>query len=331
MRSSRIAGMGSSIPEKVLTNFDLERMVDTSDTWIVERTGIRERHIVGEDVAASDLAVEAAWKALEDARVKASEVDLIIVATVTPDMYFPATACIVQDRLGAKGAGGFDLEAGCTGFIYGLSIAHQFISSGRYDTVLVIGVETLSKLVNWSDRNTCVLFGDGAGAVVVRPAPLGKGILATHLGADGGGGSHLYVPAGGSRCPPSIETVTRGMHYIHMNGPEVFKFAVKVVSQASLSVLRRSGLKKGDIDLMVPHQANLRIINSAAERLGLTPEKVVINIERYGNISSASIPVALEEAYRQGRISEGDVVLLVSFGAGLTWGSCVMRWCSSDE
>jgi len=319
-----IMGLGVAIPEKVVTNHDLARMVDTSHEWIVTRTGIVERRLAADAEAASDYAVVAARRALEKAGVEARELDLIIVATVTPDMPFPSTACLVQHALGAVGAAAFDLQAGCTGFLYALAVADQFIAGGRYSRVLVIGVELLSRITDWTDRNTCVLFGDAAGAAVVGPAE--EGIMAVHLGADGSGSHLLYQPAGGSRLPASHRTVERRQHYIHMNGNEVFKFAVKVMTQASLAVIRKAGLSRQDVDLLIPHQANKRIIDASAKRLGLREDQVYVNIDRYGNTSSASVPVALYEAVEGGMVREGDIVLLVAFGAGLTWGSCVLRW-----
>ncbi|MGI9951087.1 beta-ketoacyl-ACP synthase III [Moorellaceae bacterium AZ2] len=314
------------MPEKVLTNFDLERMVDTSDEWIRTRTGIRERRVAGEDAAASDLSVAAAQEALASAGVAPEEIDLIIVGTVTPDTLFPSTACLVQERLGAKRAAAFDLSAGCTGFIYALGVGQQFISTGTYEKVLVVGVDLLTKILNWEDRNTCVLFGDGAGAVVLAPVPPGEGILSLYLGADGSGGPLLVMPAGGSRLPASQETVGRKLHTIHMQGSEVFKFAVRILGEASLKALDKAGLKKEDVDLLIPHQANIRIVDAALKRLGLPAEKAYINLDRYGNMSSASVPVALDEARREGRLKKGDNVVLVSFGAGLTWGAAVVKW-----
>lgn len=259
-------------------------------------------------------------------RALCSRIDLILVATTTPDMAFPSTACLVQAGLGAYRAAAFDLEAACSGFLYGLAIGEQFIASGAYETVLVIGAEVLSRIVNWSDRNTCVLFGDGAGACVLRPVTAGKGILSHYLGADGRGGGLLQLPAGGSRLPASAATVEQGLHYIHMQGGEVFKFAVRIMGEASLEALRRAGVAPDELDFLVPHQANHRIIMAAVKRLGLSPEQVIVNLDRYGNMSAASIPVALEEAVRDGRIRDGDNVLLVGFGAGLTWGAAVIKW-----
>lgn len=321
-----ILGTGSYLPEKILTNFDLEKIVDTNDEWIVSRTGIRERRVADKTMASSDLAYEASLKAIESAGISPEEIDLIIVATVTPDTAFPSTACILQDRLGAKKAAAFDLSAACTGFLYGVTTAAQFIKNGYYKYALVIGVECLTKIVNWEDRNTCVLFGDGAGAIVMGPTEEGFGFLSYELGADGSGGDLLQQPGGGSRIPASIESVQAKQHFVTMNGGEVFKFAVRVMEQVSESVLKKAGLTKEDVDLLVPHQANLRIIEAARKRLGLTQEKVVVNVDKYGNMSSASIPVALDEAFRNQRINRGDTIVLVGFGGGLTWAGCVVRW-----
>lgn len=326
LRSVGIIGTGSSLPEKVITNHDLEKIVDTSHDWIVSRTGIHNRRVVDDSTATSDLATEAAKKALEAANIKAEQLDLIIVATVTPDMSFPSTACIVQSNLGARNAAAFDLEAACSGFLYGVSIGDQFIKTGLYNHVLVIGAETLSKIMNWNDRNTCVLFGDGAGAVVLGPTEEGKGILSTHLGADGEGGKFLTLPAGGSRMPATVETVEQNLHYIKMDGSEVFKFAVRAMASAAKKALSLCELDVNDIDYLVPHQANTRIIGASAKRLKLPLEKVYVNLDKYGNMSAASIPVALDEAVRKEKIKENDNVVLVGFGGGLTWGSCVIKW-----
>lgn len=326
LQSVGILGTGSCLPEKEITNYDLEKIVDTSNEWIVTRTGIHNRRIVEDSIATSDLATVAAKKALEMANIQPKDLDLIIVATVTPDNAFPSTACIVQSNLGAKNAAAFDLEAGCSGFLYGLATGKQFISTGLYKYVLVIGAETLSKITNWNDRNTCVLFGDGAGAVVLGPTVDGKGILSTHLGANGEGGKVLTQPAGGSRMPATIETVNQNLHYIKMDGSEVFKFAVRIMGNAAKKALELCNLNVSDIDYLVPHQANIRIISSAAKRLKLSMDKVYVNLDKYGNMSAASIPVALDEAVRKGKINENDIVVLVGFGAGLTWGSCVIKW-----
>lgn len=326
LKSVGIVGTGSCLPEKVLTNFDLEKMVDTSDEWITTRTGIKERRISDEKTAASDLATGAAIKAMESAGVAPEDIDLIIVATVTPDMAFPSTACIVQDNIGAVNAAAFDVEAACTGFIYGLSIGEKFISAGDAKTVLVIGAETLSKVCNWEDRNTCVLFGDGAGAAILQEVESGEGILSTILGAEGWKGHVLTLPAGGSRMPSTIETVKQKKHYIHMDGGEVYKFAVNIMAEASRKAVEKAGLSLESIDYVVPHQANIRIVEAAAKRLKMDMDKIYVNLNKYGNMSSASIPVALDEAVKAGRIRKGNNVLMVGFGAGLTWGSCVMKW-----
>jgi len=326
-----IAGIGCYVPERILTNYELQKMVDTSDEWIRTRTGIKERRIAAKEETTSDLAVKAARKALDDAGVEPEEIELIIVATATPDMLFPATACLVQDRIGAYNAGAFDLEAGCTGFIYALSVASQFVAGGVMENVLVIGAETLSRLTNWQDRSTCVLFGDGAGAVVVRPACGKTGILATVLGSEGSGGKFLSLPAGAARMPTSRQTLEQGLHFIHMNGREVFKFAVRVMGEAATKVLAKAALKKSDIDLLIPHQANIRIIESAAKRLRLPMERVLVNVDKYGNTSSASIPLALNEAVETGRVKNGDNLLLVGFGAGLTWAAAVVNWYAGVE
>lgn len=324
-----IAGLGVAIPERVVTNYDLQELVDTSDEWIRTRTGIRERRIAASKQATSDLAVEAARKALEDAGTTPEEVDLIIVATNTPDMLLPATSCLVQDRLGAKKAGAFDLLAGCTGFIYALSVGQQYIAAGAMETVLVIGAETLSRIINWQDRSTCVLFGDGAGAAVLKKVSPGRGIIATRLGADGSGGEHLYIPAGGSRLPASEHTVRQGLHYVHMNGREVFKFAVKVMGEGAMEVLNMAGIDPGHVDYFIPHQANIRIIEAAAKRAGIDMERVLVNVDRYGNTSTASIPLVLYEAVQEGKIRDGHNIVMVGFGAGLTWAALVMKWCAN--
>ncbi|MFB5673543.1 beta-ketoacyl-ACP synthase III [Paenibacillus terreus] len=321
-----IIGTGKYVPEKILTNSDLEKMVETSDEWIVSRTGIRERHIAAPEQATSDLAYEAAMKALASAGMTAEELDLIIIATITPDMAFPSTACILQDKLGAKGAAAFDLSAACSGFVYGLATATSFIQAGMYKNALVIGADCLSRITDYTDRNTCVLFGDGAGAVVVGEVPEGRGFKSFDLGAEGAGGPLLKLEAGGSRLPASAQTLENKLHYIYMNGREVFKFAVRVMGTATDVVLEKAGLDKSDIDVFVPHQANIRIIQSAMQRLDLPEEKVVINVDKYANTSAASIPLALVEAAEEGRMKEGDRVLMVGFGGGLTWGASVLVW-----
>ena len=326
-----ILGMGSCLPDKIVTNLDLEKIVDTSDEWIVDRTGIKARRIADEDTATSDIATKAAERALQDAGTPASEIDLIIVATATPDMMFPSTSCIIQNNIKAVNAAAFDLAAGCSGFVYGLVTGSQFIRSGLYKKVLVIGAETLSKILNWQDRNTCVLFGDGAGAAVLGQVPSGYGILGSHLGADGSGGNLLKLPAGGSREPASIASVTERKHFVHMEGNDVFKFAIKIMGEAALKALANAGLGPFDVDYLVPHQANIRIIQSAAKRLKIPLDKVMVNVDKYGNTSAASIPIALEEAVDQGIINTGDTVVLVGFGAGLTWAACVIKWYKGEK
>lgn len=322
---SLIKGVGHAVPPRVLTNADLEALVETDNEWILQRTGIRERRIADENTATSDIALAAARAALANAGVAPGDLDLIIVATVTPDHAFPATACLIQRELEAWGAAAFDLEAACTGFIYGLSIADQFIRTGTYRTVLVVAADILSKITDYTDRNTCILFGDGAGAAVLQGGEE-PGLLALEIGADGRGGELLVQPAGGSRTPASAETVAARQHFIKMAGREVFKFAVKIMEESSLRVLEQAGLGPDDVDVLVPHQANLRIIDSACKRLGIDQDKVLVNLDRYGNMSAASIPVALSEASAQGKIKPGDNVLLVGFGGGLTWGAAAIQW-----
>lgn len=321
-----ITGIGYSVPDKILTNADLEKIVDTSDEWIVERTGIRERRVAAAEVSTSMLAAEAALKAIADAKLTPEDIDLIILATATPDMAFPSTACLVQDKIGAVNAAAFDLSAGCSGFVYGVNVGSQMIATGVYKHVLVIGAETLSKILDWQDRNTCVLFGDGAGAAVLSEVEPGYGILSIDLGADGSGGESLLQPAGGSRMPATAETVANRQHYLQMNGSEVFRFATKVMGASALRVLERAGITSEQVDWLVPHQANIRIIQSAAKRLKLPMDKVIVNVDRYGNTSAASIPIALGEARDQGKIKKGDTLVLVGFGAGLTWAGCVLKW-----
>jgi len=325
-RRAAFLGVGHYAPDNVLTNADLEKLVDTSDEWIIERTGIRERHIVTDEQAASDLAVPAAHEALERAGVGAEEIDLIILGTVTPDHFFPSTACIVQNEIGAKNAAAFDMLAGCSAFIYGCNIATQFIENGRYERVLVIGVETLTKLMDMTDRNTCVLFGDGAGAAVLGPTEADGGILATHMKADGSLGYLLEMPGGGSRQPPTHESLDARLHYIKMAGREVFKHAVRSMCESALYVLDATGYKGEDVDLLVPHQANWRIMSAVADRLKIPHEKVFVNLDKYGNTSAASVPIALSEALQQGRIQPGNLVLNVAFGAGFTWAAHLVKW-----
>ncbi len=323
---AHVVGWGKYIPQRVLTNDDLSRMVDTSDEWIRTRTGIRERRLVKDGETTASMAVQAARQALEVARFNPSQLDLIVVATITPDYLFPATACLVQDMLGATHAAAFDLLAGCSGFIYGLNIAAHLLSSGAYQTALVIGAETLSRITDWSDRATCVLFGDGAGAVILQADENEGGVLATTLGSDGSGGDILRLPAGGSYAPASHQTVEEGLHFIQMKGRDVFKFAVNKIPAATREVLEKAGLTLDDLDLLIPHQANQRIIEAAARFLALPPEAVYSNLEWYGNTSTASIPIALSEAVEKGRIQTGDLVVCVGFGAGLTWGAAAIRW-----
>ena len=326
IKRSEIVGTGSAVPERILTNRDLEKMVETSDEWIVSRSGIHERHVTDDQTATSDLASLAARRALEEAKISPEELDLIMVATATPDMVFPSTACLLQDILGAKNAAHMDLVAACSGIVYGLSISDAIISSGRYRTILVIGAETLTKITDYQDRSTCVLFGDAAGAVILRPTQEDRGVLETYLGGNGSLWRLLYMPAGGSRMPASHETVDKRLHTIKMSGNEVFKAAVKAMGDAALKVLQQAGLTSQDVDLMIPHQANIRIIRATAKRIHLPIERVYINIDRYGNTSAASIPLALDEARRKGLGKKGDIWLLVAFGGGFTWGSVLIRW-----
>ena len=321
-----ITGTGSYLPEKVLTNADLEKMVDTTDEWIQKRTGISERHIARDDEATSDMAAVAASRALESAKVAPSEVDLIIVATITPDMVFPNTACFVQEKIGSKNAFCFDLEAACSGFLYGLEIARQFVGSGAVKTALVIGAEKLSSVTDWEDRTTCVLFGDGAGAVVVQAGGHGKGLMGSVMGSDGALTDLLNIPGGGSRYPVSKETIEQRLHYMKMEGREVFKHAVRCMCDAGQKVLERFGLTVSDVACVIPHQANMRIIQAIAERLGAPLEKFHNNLERVGNISAASVPVALDEAVRLGRLKKGDIALFIVFGGGFTWGAMLVEW-----
>jgi 3-oxoacyl-[acyl-carrier-protein] synthase III len=320
-----IIGLGAHVPERVLTNDELARMVDTTDEWIVTRTGIRERRVAAPEEALSDVAFPAAQEALERAGLQGSEVDVLICATVTPDMSFPATAAILADALGSSEAAAYDLSAGCTGFMYALAQGYSMLASGLARSALVVGGDLLSKIVDWSDRTTCVLFGDGAGAVVLARVDSG-GFLGFELGADGSGGPELYVSAGGSRSPATEETVARGEHYVRMNGREVFKFATRVLVSSAQRLLDRCGVAIEDVDVYVPHQANVRIIQHAVEKLGIPPERVVINVDRYGNTSSGSIPLALADAVAEGRVRAGDLVLMTGMGAGLTWGSGLLEW-----
>jgi 3-oxoacyl-[acyl-carrier-protein] synthase-3 len=328
MPTSRIIGTGSALPPRRVTNDDLAKIVDTSDEWISTRTGIKSRYLTDANTATSDLAILAGRKAIEASGLAPDAIDLIVVATTSPDhLNFPSTACIVQEALGAHRAAAFDLSAACSGFVYGLATADQFIRGGMYQTVLLIGADTLSKYLNWEDRNTCVLFGDGAGAVVLQATddPT-QGVLASYLAADGAGGKFLINPAGGSRKPFNAEVLANKEHFITMDGKSVFKFSIRVIVDGVEKSLAAAGLKHSDIDLLIPHQANLRIIDHAVEKLGLSPEKVCVNIQMYGNTSAGTIPIALDEAVRAGRLKRGMVVVTIGFGAGLTWGSNVIRW-----
>jgi len=321
-----IVGIGIYVPEKILTNDELEKMVDTSDEWIKTRTGIAQRRVASDHEYTSDLAVKAAWNALKDANLHPQEVELIIVATITPDMHSPSTACIVQDKIGAVNAAAFDINAACSGFVYALTVANQFITTGCYNNALVIGAETLSKITDWTDRTTCILFGDGAGAAVLQAVEDNKGILSTHIGADGSMGKHLTIPNLHIDSEKLNNHPSANPRVICMDGPEVFKFAVKIMPEATLKVLEKAGLSIDDVDVIIPHQANLRIVDSAAKRLNIRKDKLFINLERYGNTSAASIPIALYEAVKEGLIRSNDVVVLVGFGGGLTWASAVVRW-----
>ena len=323
---AKITGVAGYVPPKVLTNADLEKMVDTNDEWIRTRTGIRERHIAENGMASSHMATEAAKLLLAQTRTNPSEIDLIVVASVTPDMFFPATACLVQDRLGAKRAWGFDLSAACSGFAYALTVGAQFVGAGTHKKVLVIGSDTMSSILDYKDRGTCVLFGDGAGAVLLEPAGEGEGIIDFHHDVDGSGGQHLYMPGGGSLNPSSLETVQKNMHVVHQDGPNVFKYAVRRMAELSCHLLERNGLSIRDLALIVPHQANLRIIRAMQERLGVDDSKVLVNIERYANTTAGTLPLGLCDALAQGRLKKGDLVLLIAVGAGFTTGGVLLRW-----
>ncbi|MBC8631060.1 ketoacyl-ACP synthase III [[Eubacterium] tenue] len=320
-----ILGVGSYLPEKIISNFDLEKIMDTSDEWIRTRTGIKERRVADVNEATSDLATKAALNAIKDANLTPEDIDLIIVATITPDMIFPSTACLVQANIKAANAACFDLEAACSGFIYGMTVAKQFIETNTYKHVLVIGAEALSRILDYEDRSTAILFGDGAGAVVMGSVN-GGGVLSTNLGSDGNGKDYLNIPAGGSKNPASEETLKNRLHYVKMAGNDVFKFAVRIMQDASIKCVESANLDIQDIDYLIPHQANIRIIEASAKRLKLNMDKVYVNLDRYGNMSAASIPVALDEAYREGKIKKDDNIVLVGFGGGLTWGASVVRW-----
>jgi 3-oxoacyl-[acyl-carrier-protein] synthase-3 len=325
-RTCSITGVGAYVPDRIMTNAELEKTVDTTDEWITSRTGIRERRIAAPDQFTSDLGAEAARRAMARAGITADQIDLIIVATITPDMPFPSTACLVQAKIGAHRAAAFDLEAACSGFIYALEIAQQFIMSRTYNTVMVIGAEKLSSIVDWEDRNTCVLFGDGAGAAILQNRPNSHGLLTAVMGADGRKADLLFMAGGGSRCPATRESVTSRLHYLKMEGKETFKNAVQAMQTAAEEALRRCELDITQIKCIIPHQANRRIIDAVGERLGAKPEQLFINLHKYGNTSAASVAIALDEAVGSGAINQGDLILLMVFGAGLTWGAAVIEW-----
>ena len=323
----KISALGTYVPPRLLTNADLEKMVDTTDEWILARVGIRERHIVDKGVATSDLAVEAAKKALAQRGIGPSDIDAIIVGTVTPDMLFPSTACLVQHKLGAQGVWGFDLSGACSAFIYSVQTGAQFIATGAHKRVLVIGADVMSSIIDYTDRATCVIFGDGAGAVLLEPADDDSlGLIDFIHEVDGSGGCYLYMPGGGSLNPTTRETVEKKLHYVHQDGQQVFKFAVRKQMEACTKLLERNGLKGSDIDAFIPHQANLRIINATAERLGLRPESVIVNIDRFGNTTAGTIPLAMNTAIEEGKLKKGSLVLMASVGAGFTVGASLLRW-----
>ena len=326
LQGCAITGIGSYVPERVLTNADLEKIVETTDEWIITRTGIKERRMAAEDEHTSTMAVKAAHRALEQAGLAAADLDLIVVATITPDMPFPATACLVQRELGATKAAAFDLEAACSGFIYAIEIGRAFIASGVYENIQIIGAEKLSSIIDWEDRNTCVLFGDGAGAAVMQRRKGARGVLATRLGSDGTKADILAMPGGGSRRPATVDSVNERIHFLKMEGKEVFKAAVNAMTGAAKDVLERSGVGIEDIKCIIPHQANQRIISAIGERLGAREDQVFVNLQKYGNTSAASVAVALDEALQSGKIKRGDKILIVAFGAGLTWGATVLEW-----
>ena len=325
--AAKITGVAGYLPPRVVTNADMEKIVDTSDEWIRTRTGIRERHFADPGVASSHMGTEAARKLLIAKGVNPEEIGLIVVATVTPDMFFPATACLIQDRLGATNAWGFDLSGACSGFLYAVTVAAQFVAAGAHKKVLVVGSDVMTSILDFKDRATCVLFGDGAGAVLVEPATSdSEGIIDFVHDVDGSGGCNLYMPAGGSLHPASHETVDNRMHYVHQEGQHVFKYAVRRMSELACQMLQRNGLSSRDLSLVVPHQANLRIIRAMQERLGVDDSKVMVNIDRYGNTTAATIPLGLKDAVEQGRLRKGDLVLLIAVGAGYTTGAILMRW-----
>ena len=323
---SKISGTGSYVPKKVLDNFDIAKKINTSDDWIIERTGIKERRIASDSEAASDLCYEASKRALKAAEIKPRDIDLIIVATISGDMPMPSTASMLQKKLGANKAGAFDLNAACSGFLYGLSVADKFIKTGASKKLLLVGVEVNSKFLDWKDRSTCVLFGDGAGAVILEPTRGKRGILSTHLYSNGNMWDYINIPGGGSKHPPSSKTVKDRMHYIKMKGNETFKVAVRTLEKLVIDTLKANAVKPSQLAMLIPHQANLRIITATAKRLKLPMSKVAVNLEKYGNTSSASIPIALDEVVQQGRIKKNDYVLLEAFGSGLTWASALIKW-----
>ncbi len=323
-----VKGMGHALPERILDNKELEQMVDTSEKWIIERTGIRERRIIDESETTSDLAYRASLMAIENSGISIEELDLIIVATATPDMLFPATACFVQEKLGAWNAAAFDVSAGCTGFVYGITVAEKFLLSPEYKYVLVIGAEAISRIIDYNDPTTCVLFGDGAGAAVLGRGDSEAGIMATYLGTDGRGTKHLYLPGGGASQPASLETMEKGLHFLKMNGNEIFRFATKITVEVSEKIFAMTGIKAEDIDLFIPHQSNMRIIKTAMKWMKIPEEKTIVTVDQYGNMSAACLPVGLSLAVQEGRLKAGDLVLMVAFGAGLTYGGVLLRWGS---
>jgi 3-oxoacyl-[acyl-carrier-protein] synthase III len=324
--AAKITGVATYLPPRVMTNHDFEKIMDTSDEWIRSRTGISERHYADKGVATSHLATEAAQKLIAKMQLDPAEIDLIVLASVTPDMFFPATACLVQDRIGAKNAWGFDLSAACSGFLYALTVGAQFVGAGSHKKVLVIGSDVMTSILDYEDRATCILFGDGAGAVLIEPAADGEGILDFTHDVDGSGGNDLFMPGGGSLNPSTRETVDKRMHYVHQAGQQVFKYAVRRMADLSAHILERNGFSSNDIALVIPHQANLRIIRAMQERLGIPDDKVMVNINRYGNTTAGTIPLGMSDALEQGRLKKGDLVLLVTVGAGFTSGGMLMRW-----
>ncbi|HEY9776599.1 MAG TPA: beta-ketoacyl-ACP synthase III [Planktothrix sp.] len=328
VRRAKITAVGTSVPAGLLTNQDLEKLVDTSDQWILERTGIRQRHIVEKGVTTSELSTDAARKAIEQAGLKPSDIELIVVATITPDMQLPATACLVQNNIGADRAWGFDLSAACSGFLYGLQVCSQFVETGSHETVLAIGMDVMSSIIDYKDRKTCVIFGDGGGAALIQPAEENEdaGMIDFLHEVDGSGGAALCLPGGGSKHPPSHETVDSKLHYVHQDGPAVFKFATRKMAEICSRLLERNGFTGKDVDVFIPHQANKRIIDNSAERLGLSEDKIIINIDEYGNTTAGTLPLAMQTALQQGKLKKGDLVLLATVGAGFSAGAALMRW-----